>query len=52
VLVTRGDSDVGTIYGCVLPRGKVRRLGRWDDGLGRDGYAVSATAGTWCRGAA
>jgi hypothetical protein len=47
VLVTRGDDEFGTIYACVLPRGKVRRLARWDDGLGRDGYAVRATAGSW-----
>jgi hypothetical protein len=47
VLVTRGDSESGRIYGCVLPRGKVRRLASWDDGLGRDSYFVVATAGTW-----
>ena len=47
VLVTRGDDEFGTIYGCVLPRGKVRRLARWDDGLGRDHYSVAGTAGPW-----
>lgn len=47
VTVVRGNDDTGRISACVLPRGKVRTLGSWDDGLGRDGAAVVAPAGTW-----
>ena len=45
VLAVRGDSDVGDIAACVLPRGRVRRLARWDDGLGRAGGGIVATRG-------
>jgi hypothetical protein len=31
----------------VLPRGKVRTLASWDDGLSRDWAGVTATAGMW-----
>lgn len=47
VLVLRGDGDEGRIYACVLPRGKVRRLAEWSDGLGRDGAEIAGTAGTF-----
>ena len=47
VLVTRGDSETGRISACVLPRGKVRTLAAWDDGLSRDGSSIVATAGLW-----
>lgn len=45
VLVERGDSDYGSIAACVLPRGKVRRLARWEDGLGRDSAEIVRTKG-------
>jgi hypothetical protein len=45
VLVSRGDSEVGNISTCVLPRGKVRRLAAWDDGLGRASVDVVGTKG-------
>ncbi len=47
VMVVRGDSDMGEIRACVLPRGKVRKLGEWSDGLGRDSVSIADTAGTW-----
>jgi hypothetical protein len=47
VLVVRGDDETGRIAACLLPRGKVRTLASWDDGLGRDSARVVATAGTW-----
>jgi len=46
VLVVRGDDETGRISACVLPTGKVRTLASWDDGLGRDGANIVATAGT------
>jgi hypothetical protein len=47
VTVVRGNDETGAISACVLPRGKVRTLTSWDDGLGRQSAAVVATAGTW-----
>jgi hypothetical protein len=47
VLVVRGSDETGRISACVLPRGKVRTLASWDDGLARDAAAILATAGTW-----
>jgi hypothetical protein len=47
VTVVRGDDETGRISACVLPRGKVRTLASWDDGLSRDWANVTATAGTW-----
>ena len=46
VLVVRGDDETGRISGCILPRGKVRTLASWDDGLSRDAARIYATAGT------
>ena len=43
----RGDDETGRISACVLPRGKVRTLASWDDGLQRDWANVTATAGLW-----
>lgn len=45
VLVRRGSMETGDISACVLPRGKVRRLAQWDDGLARAGYRIVATKG-------
>jgi hypothetical protein len=42
-----GDDETGRIAACVLPRGKLRTLAAWDDGLSRDWAYVIATAGTW-----
>ena len=47
VTVVRGDDETGRISACVLPRGKVRTLASWDDGLSRDWANVTATAGLW-----
>ena len=47
VTVVVGDDETGRIAACVLPRGKVRTLASWDDGLSRDWANVVATAGTW-----
>jgi len=47
VTVVRGDDETGRISACVLPRGRVRTLASWDDGLSRDWAKVVATAGTW-----
>ena len=47
VTVVRGDDETGRISACVLPRGKVRTLASWDDGLQRDWASVVKTAGTW-----
>ena len=47
VTVVRGDDETGRISACVLPRGKVRTLASWDDGLSREWASVRATAGTW-----
>ena len=47
VTVARGDNERGRISACVLPRGKVRTLASWDDGLSRDWASVVRTAGTW-----
>ena len=47
VTVVRGDDETGRISACVLPRGRVRTLASWDDGLSRDWAGVVATAGTW-----
>jgi hypothetical protein len=42
-----GDDETGRIVACVLPRGRVRTLASWDDGLMRDWANVVKTAGTW-----
>jgi hypothetical protein len=42
-----GDDETGRIAACVLPRGRVRTLAAWDDGLSRDWADVVSTAGTW-----
>ena len=47
VLVVRGDDETGRISSCILPRGKVRTLASWDDGLSRDGAGIFATVGWW-----
>jgi hypothetical protein len=47
VTVVRGDDERGRISACVLPRGKLRTLASWDDGLSREWGRVRATAGTW-----
>jgi len=47
VTVVRGNDETGRISACVLPRGKVRTLASWDDGLGRDFASVVDTAGLW-----
>jgi len=47
VTVVRGDDETGRISACVLPRGKVRTLASWDDGLSRDWANVVGTAGLW-----
>lgn len=47
VTVVRGDDETGRISACVLPRGRIRTLASWDDGLARDWAYVIATAGTW-----
>jgi hypothetical protein len=47
VTVVHGDDEYGRIAACVLPRGKVRTLASWDDGLSRDWASVVSTAGTW-----
>ncbi len=47
VTVVRGGDETGRISACVLPRGKVRTLASWDDGLSRDWAGVVRTAGTW-----
>jgi hypothetical protein len=47
VTVVRGNDESGRVSACVLPRGKVRTLELWDDGLGRDSGGVATTAGTW-----
>jgi hypothetical protein len=47
VTVVRGDDETGRISACVLPRGRVRTLASWDDGLSRDWANVVRTAGTW-----
>ena len=47
VTVVRGDDETGRIIACVLPRGRIRTLASWDDGLSRDWAHVIATAGTW-----
>ncbi|CAN5476128.1 hypothetical protein BH20ACT17_BH20ACT17_02680 [soil metagenome] len=47
VAVVRGSDETGRISACVLPRGKVRTLAAWDDGLGRDWGSIVDTAGTW-----
>lgn len=45
VVAVRGDWDAGDVSACVLPRGKVRRAVRWDDGLGRASGALVGTRG-------
>ena len=47
VVVVRGDEATGRISACVLPRGKIRTLSSWDDGLARDWANVVATAGLY-----
>lgn len=47
VTVMVGGDETGRIGACVLPRGKVRSLASWDDGLSRDWASVVRTAGTW-----
>lgn len=41
VAAALGDDETGRIAACVLPRGKVRTLASWDDGLSRDRAHVS-----------
>lgn len=45
VLAERGSFEFGSLSACLLPRGKVRRLITWDDGLGRAGGEMEATKG-------
>jgi hypothetical protein len=47
VVVVRGDDETGRISGCVYPRGKVRTLASWDDGLSRDWSSIVLIAGTF-----
>ena len=47
VVVVRGSDETGRISGCVLPRGKVRTLASWDDGLSRDWSSIVRVAGTF-----
>lgn len=47
VTAVLGDDETGRISACVLPRGRIRTLASWDDGLSRDWAYVIATAGTW-----
>jgi hypothetical protein len=47
VLVVRGDDETGDISACVLPRGKIRKVTDWDDGLARDSGRIVATARAW-----
>jgi hypothetical protein len=47
VVVVRGDDESGRISGCVYPRGKVRTLASWDDGLSRDRSNIVLIAGTF-----
>jgi hypothetical protein len=47
VTAVRGDAETGRISACVLPRGRIRTLASWDDGLSRDWAYVIVTAGTW-----
>ena len=45
VVVVRGGDETGRISGCLLPRGKVRTLASWDDGLSRASASLVRTAG-------
>jgi len=47
VTVVLGGDETGRISACVLPRGRLRTLASWDDGLSRDWASVVKTAGTW-----
>ena len=47
VAAVLGDDETGRISACVLPRGKLRTLASWDDGLMRDWAHLIGTAGTW-----
>jgi hypothetical protein len=47
VTAVLGGDETGRIAACVLPRGKLRTLAAWDDGLSRDYASVVQTAGTW-----
>ena len=47
VTVVLGGDETGRISACVLPRGKLRTLAAWDDGLARDAASVVKTAGAW-----
>ena len=47
VVAYRGDDETGRISACVLPRGRIRTLASWDDGLSREGASVVRTAGTY-----
>ena len=47
VVVETGDDETGRISGCLLPRGKVRTLASWDDGLSRDWSSIVLIAGTY-----
>jgi hypothetical protein len=47
VVVMTGDDETGRISGCLLPRGKVRTLASWDDGLSRDWSSIVLIAGTF-----
>jgi hypothetical protein len=50
VAAVLGDDETGRISACVLPRGKLRTLASWDDGLSRDWAHLVGTAGTWALG--
>jgi hypothetical protein len=47
VAVVTGNDETGDISACVLPRGRIRTLASWDDGLDREFGALVDTAGTW-----
>lgn len=47
VTAVAGGEETGRIVACVLPRGRLRTLTSWDDGLARDWASVVTTAGTW-----
>lgn len=47
VLAERGSFEYGSLSACVLPRGRIRALVEWDDGLGRAGGELEATKGYW-----
>ena len=47
VVVVRGNDEAGRISACVLPRGKIRTLSSWDDGLSRDWANIVGAAGLY-----